>query len=250
MAFTDKANLLEQIKMDLGIYSIKLPIDDIDLYNTVIAKKTIPVFSPYCPWRYPVTIDLNHIRVNDRVGSEDGTLVSNLYRIPPVFDSIQNNIRVLGIESIYPTQYINGMYMTPSYSTIEAYQALALGQGLADLSSTMIPPLTFQYIPPNLFKIYNTVVYNNRVDILLHLTHTPELYSIEEAARESFYELAILDVKVFLYNQLKYWANTETAIGRLDLKIDDWSSAESDRRELLNTWKDNYHLDLTPVFFI
>lgn len=249
MSFVDKANLLEQLKMDLGIYSIRLPISDMDLYNTVIVKKTVPTFSPYCPWRFLVTIDLDHIRINDRTGAEDGTLVSNLYRIPPVVDSMKNDIRVLGIESIYPTQFVNGLYLTPSYSTIEAYQSLAIGQGLANLASAMIPPLIFEFIPPNSFRMYNTVVYNNRVDITLMLTHSPELFTIPETARGSFYQLALLDVKCFLYNQLKYWASMETAIGRLDLKIDAWESAEADRRELLNKWDETYHLDLPPVFF-
>lgn len=247
--FRDKAELLTDIKMDMGIYCIQLPLSDLDLYKYVIVKKTLPTYSVYNPWRYPITIDLEHIRINDRQCAEDGRVESNMYRIPPVVDSMRNDIRILGIESLYPCQYVNGMYLTPSYSTIEAYQALAIGQGLADLSSTMIPPLTFEFLPPNRFRIYNTIIYNNRVDMVLQLTHTPELYSIPETSRESFYELALLDVKMFVYNNLKYFNGMETAIGRLDLKIDQWESAEQDRKELLNEWSNTYHMDL-PIYYV
>ena len=56
-------------------------------------------------------------------------------------------------------------------------------------------------------------------------------------------------MKIFIYNQLKYYKSIQTALGTVDLMIDDWQSAESDRKELLSRWDDTYHLDM-PFLYI
>ena len=41
-----------------------------------------------------------------------------------------------------------------------------------------------------------------------------------------------------------------TAIGTINLKIDDWANAESERKELIDNWDNTYHLDFKPVYYI
>ena len=54
---------------------------------------------------------------------------------------------------------------------------------------------------------------------------------------DSFYELVKLDIKTFLYN------NIQTSFATLNLMIDDWSCAEQERRDLVEIWTDEYHLE-------
>ena len=84
--FRDKSHLLKRLKMALGIYSIKLPVDDDQLYQDVIVDTTIPTFSVYVPYEYTLVADLNELRVSDRYAADDSSLISNIYEIPKLFD--------------------------------------------------------------------------------------------------------------------------------------------------------------------
>lgn len=243
--FRDKSHLLKRLKMALGIYSIKLPVDDEQLYQDVIVDTTIPTFSIYIPYEYTLVADLNELRVSDRYAADDSSLISNIYEIPKLFD----RQKCIGVNNIRPYIEYNGMMMTSSYETIDSYQCLATGQTLANLSSAMIPPQTFKFLPPNRFQIFNQVLYNNKVYLDLAFTHSPELYTIEETARESFFKLALLDTKAYLYAQMKYYTTIQTAFGQMDLKVDSWEGAENERHDLLNDWDERYHLDSVPAIF-
>ena len=243
MSFRDKSHLLTRLKQRLGIYSIKLPVDDVQLYKDVILDNTLPVFNDYFPYRRTMIADLNELRVVDRYTPDDSALISNEYQIPNLFP-YQNIMYMIGIA---PYIEYNGMMMTSSYETIDSYQVLATGQTLANLASTMIPPQTWQFEPPNRFRIFNQVLYNNKVWLEIAWEHSPELFTIPLDLREAFFKLAYLDMKIYLWSNLKYWSQMQTAIGTLDLKIDNYEGAEGDRDTLLEQWDDNYHLDALPA---
>ena len=76
------------------------------------------------------------------------------------------------------------------------------------------------------------------------------LASIPETAREAFMELALLDVKMNLYPTMKQYSTISTSLGNIDLKIDDWGNAESERKDLINRYDDTYHLDFRPMYYI
>lgn len=247
--FKNKSQLMKQLKMDLGIYSIKLPLSDKDLYEYVICNKTLPVYSIYNPWQYAITVDLDRLEVADGRDKLKSTTMCRLFTLPKIIDNKNNDIRIIRVRDITPTRYINGIEDVTNYTTIEAFQGLAMTQALADLTSCMMPGLIFTFVPPNKVRIDNLVTFDNVVDMVIDLTHSPELYTLEEDDKISFYELALLDMKIFIYNQLKYYKSIQTALGTVDLMIDDWQSAESDRKELLSRWDDTYHLDM-PFLYI
>ena len=115
--FKNKAHLLKRLKQMLGIYSIKLPVTDDELYQDVIVETTLPVFSIYMPYQYELLVDLNEIRITDRYAADDSSLISNCYQIPDIFP----NQSCLGINNIRPYIEYNGMMMTSSYETIDSY---------------------------------------------------------------------------------------------------------------------------------
>ena len=75
--------------------------------------------------------------------------------------------------------------------------------------------------------------------------HDADGESIPESCYDSFMELAILDVKEVLYNHLKLYSPMPSAHGQIDLKIDDYQSAAADKEQLLDKWRDTYHVDFT-----
>ena len=50
-------------------------------------------------------------------------------------------------------------------------------------------------------------------------------------------------MQVYLYNTLKYYDQIPTAFGNINMKIEEYSGAKDARQELLNTWRDTFHLD-------
>jgi hypothetical protein len=55
--------------------------------------------------------------------------------------------------------------------------------------------------------------------------------------------LAVLDVEMTLYNLLKNMNNVGSAFKEIQLKIDEWSSAEGNRKTLIDKWTETFHLD-------
>ena len=239
--FRDKAHLLKLLKQQTGIYSIALPVTDIKLFEDVIIDDTLPTFSTYYPAVIQVPVDLNQIRIkNDR----DNTVsdVSNIYEIPNIVPQ-DSGREILGIESIVPFNDMRYQSVTSAYETIESFQALALAQTIGDLSSAMEPPFIPEFIPPNRFRIQNGTYYKDRVIIKVEISYSEELYDIPMSLRQSFFKLALLDVKRYLYHNLKYWDGFETAVARFNLKIEDWADAEGKREELINDWDGSFHLN-------
>ena len=250
--FRDNNHLLQMLKMDLGIYSIPIPIKEEDFYKFVIVDQTLPEFSIYCPFRRKIVMDIEANAVGDKEDPQmldgDSTPVNNLLRIPDV-----NGMElqpIIGVSRVDPYNMLSNLSMSSSFETLESFEDLAQAQELANLSSAMIPPKTFEYIEPDKIRLYNNHVYNSKILVEVLYQHHPELFTITQTSRASFYKLALVNAKVFLYNNLKHYTSMETAYGHIDLKIDDWSNAEGDKKELLDGWDDTYHLDQNPFFWI
>jgi hypothetical protein len=58
-------------------------------------------------------------------------------------------------------------------------------------------------------------------------------------------QLAMLDTKMFLYNTMKLYDGMSSAFGNINLKIDEYQAADSERTGLLKEWSEVFHLDLS-----
>lgn len=238
------------LKTTLGIYSIPLPVPDEEFYQLVIEDMTLPDFSIYNPFKDKIMMDIKTDAVADYEDpvmiDGDSSPINNLLRIPKKY-SDRTILSVLGVQ---PYNSLSNLSMSSSFETLESYQDLAVSQGLADLASAMIPPKTFEFIPPDKIRLYNNHVYNSKIMVEVAYQHHKELFTIPVTARSSFFKLAKLDAKIFLYNTLKHYSSITTAYGTIDLKIDDWANAESERDELTNQWDDTFHLDQNSMFWV
>ena len=247
--WTDKAHLMRLVKKKCGIYNIRLPESYSDLYEDVVKDITLPTFSAYFPKIKLFPCDLNQLRIQgDREATSSD--MSDIYEIPPLWPADSGRF-IIGIEKITWFNDMRYQAINSTYETVESYQALAVAQGVANLASTMEPPYITEFIHPNRFRVSNGTYYKDRVVLHIEHSYSPELYDIPSGKRPAFFKLAFLDMKEYLYENLKLDENLRTAIAELKLGIESWADAATQRDELLSSWddKDVINSRIACVFF-
>lgn len=237
------SNVITRIKLNLGLMAISTPFENLDeTIKEIITDITLPVFSLYNPCRDTMTIkttDLQQIEKTDQY---------EVFLLP----EFKNRKLLQVIDVRYDDSCLSGLGYygggMPLMTGNLINQTLLANAG-AHLITQMMPKMTFKYEHPRKLFLYN--MYSSSTIVLeLGFEHDKSLASIAETARESFIHLALLDVKTNLYPTMKMYSEINTAIGNINLKLDDWQNAESAREELINKWDDTYHLDLPPMYFI
>ncbi len=232
------SRVITSIKMDLGVYGLALPFDNPDeaLLN-VIKIKTLPTFSQFSPYYMTFMINTSELQ-----SSSNSTYQSKIFTIPNMFGDRD----ILFVRSIdLDLSELADGYVDPIYIGNEInYEDLMTAQATANLMSLAIPSVTFKFHPPNKIELFNTgLAFDNRYKVTVALEHSENLTTIPKTSWTSFMKLATLDVKKFLYDNLKLYGNLQTAYGNIDIKIDDWSNAEQERNDLIREWEDSWHLD-------
>lgn len=235
---------ITSIKMDLGIYGMVLPFDNQDEALTdVIKYKTLPIYSTYAPYRIVAKFKYDEMKQLE-VFRDYIT-----YQIPT--DRFGER-KIISIDHVYPdTTYQSNTYLpgASSYSMCD-YKNMMLNSMDSQLVHYVSPKFSFEYIEPNKIKLYNMGILTNGIAMEIGLSHDITLNTINEGHRESFMELALVDVKRFLYNSLRNYDEIQTAYGSIKLRTDEWSGAESERKDLLERWKSIHHLEGDTLYFI
>lgn len=236
------SQLMTRIKMKLGIMNIAAPVRNLDgMICTIIKDITIPDFSVFYPDKLKARLDLKDLERLEHTNSYDEYLLPEFYNktLLYVFNVYYDDSSLSGF----------GHYggALPMIGSNMLHQIL-LSNAASHMYSLVMPKLTFEYIHPRRVRIYNQYS-ESKLVFELGFQHDISLASIPETCRTSFYELALLDVKENLYPIFKNYTNLSTVYGNIDLKIDTWENAESERRDLIEKWSDTYHLDMTPMYF-
>lgn len=237
------SELLESIKMDLGVYGINLPLEDADdkIYR-VIQLKTIKTYSQYFPLEE--IFELNVDKVDTLRHTSNGGVV---VKIPDWF----NGRRIVTIRDVEPSRAVgyNGFHYPDMSVGLDFVQGSMLAAAQANMLSSIMPPFTFKYENPNLLHVYNYQHYSKQLIITAGIEHYDNLSSIPNSQWDSFEKLALLDVKAFLYGVLKHHTDFSTQVGNISLKIDDWANAAEERKNLLAEWDEVYHLEGKSIYF-
>lgn len=237
------STILTRVKLKLGLLNITTPITDLDnTIKDIILEITLPVFSLYQPYREVLTLNTNDLELLDKHSDYEKYLL-------PDFNTRQ---LLYVIDVTYDTSNLSGLgYYTSGLPLMGGgiLHQIALGNAGAQLMNQIIPKMTFKFERPRVLYLYN-VIASSKIRIELGFEHDKSLASIPETCRESFMELATLDVKENLYPTLKQYTEINTAYGTVNLKLDDWANAESERKELINKWDDSYHMDGKPIYYI
>ena len=234
--------MITRIKLDLGIYSIALPIDNVDDFILMILQDiTLPTFSIYNPFEERL-----HVRLKD-LDRIQKTYQFESYLLPDFQERVLLEIKNVEYDdsSIYPGGFSVDVF-PPSFSM--ASQDVMTGQATANLVAAMLPTLTFHFEYPRTVILYNCFSTYSLIFTLL-FQHDKSFMTIPPTAEESFYKLADLDVKWAMYGLMKHHNNIQTSYGNIEMKIDDWQNASEERKSLLQDWDEKYHLDHCVFYY-
>lgn len=237
------SQLVTRIKIVCGLYSIALPFDNPDeTISEVIRNITLRTFSTYCPHYETYRFDLHSLeRLEKRANYES-------YLLPDIFSQRElmfiRDVRYDEADTSSLGYWGGGV---PLFHGNMINQSM-LSNAAMNLSNKMIPKITFTYEHPRKVILYN-VLSSCKLVFEVALMHDENLTSITPTEEESFFNLAVLDVKDMLYQTLKHYTDIQSAYGNISLKIDEWQQASSDRKALLEEWTSTYHMDVLPFIY-
>lgn len=236
------STLITRIKLKLGLLNLATPFENINkTIVTILNTITTPTFSIYLPVKETLNVSLNDLEVLEKNNDYMKVLLPDFKtrKLLYVFDIEYNNDNLSGLGC-----YWGGI----PFQFGSTFNQLMLANAGTSLMNQMIPKMTFNFESPRTLYVYN-VYASAQVKILLGFEHDLSLASIPETSRDEYYKLALLDVKENLYPTLKMYTEVSTSIGNINLKLDDWASAEDQRRDLLEKWDDTYHLDHKNIYY-
>ena len=233
---------ISQLKMQLGLYAITLPFKDEatgapkpteNVIHDVLTTMTIPIYSQFVPWIRECECDIKRLKVIDEKQA--------IYLLP-AYITLTPVMYVIDVGLPFHNQRGTFGDIAPAYGINRSVQGVLTSQAYMMIAGEMRSEPTFEYLGQNKIRLYGYPKTNLRFKVAC--CHEPNGESIPDGCYDSFMELATLDMKIFLYNTLKLYDGIPTAFGQINLKIDEYQSADNDRTTLLDNWRDKFHLDM------
>lgn len=241
------SSIINDIKLTNGLNTIALPYDKpVELVIKEILETSVRTFSQFKPQlkeQYELRKNLRY--ANDaerRVGIyyipeglcttpvhycdaypssamyQNGEVTTNAFTVGSPF---------VGFGSYYPQDILNA---TATGAAINKYAAVTSKQP------------TSKWLGYNKIRLFDFPD-NSYIQFIAKCDHDLNCETIPDSCRESFIELATLDVQRTLYSQIKNMNNVGSAFKEIQLKIEDWSGAEQARKELIRSWTETFHYD-------
>lgn len=237
------SEFLTLCKEDIGIKDIPLPVDDGKLIER-LSKSALMEFSQRAPRIVECLVNDSN-RVADPVLGDH--YARYIYQFPKHIYQDSTILEIVDFDIAKPTGF-SDYYMPQTMvgSPITVLESIADIQIAAAMAATTSRAPSWKFVPPDKMYVYNGWTGGDYV-VTLSMTHDISLSTIPPTAMSSFRELATLDLKAYLYNQLSRKDNLDVGIGNINLKIDRWESAESDMRELLRSWDETSSLSVDSI---
>jgi hypothetical protein len=204
--------------------------------NEVIANETLDTFSRFFPNAMPYMLNANTPKKN-------GYYILDTDRFAP-------GVEIIGVADInWDTFSTDGLWQGNQYGMFDylnyQYSAedVALMQGKADLTSLFNNQIMCDFKEPNMVRVYNTVggdisIGIRNIPIMVLMKHAKNLMTIPQTMMETFEALAECDVAGFLYQNFKYFDNTETAYANLNLMVSEWQDKYNQRDDIVQKLDD------------
>lgn len=233
MGLYNLSEFITTIKEDLGIGDLPLPVSDKDIIDR-FKRSALADFSVIYPYVKRCCISDDDLIKRP----ENSHHLYYEYRIPRWAYDGTDILNVASVDVARPSGYSDFYIPNANWSTPDAViGAMADLRMAAGLASSLAKAPTHEFLKPDVLRLYNGWA-GGIYEVELLLKHDPSLHTIPDGAFMDLRELATLDMKAYLYNKLKRKDRLDVGIGSIELHIDDWSSAEADRRELLRNWRD------------
>ena len=216
----NSTKILRFIEKNLGYKFTELELEPDEIMDD-IRQYTLRTYSKYFPYITTVAIDKSE--------KVDGKTNRFLIR-PDGLEIMSINRLITGnMEYVDPTIITRPSFQPDIFSNITAM----------DMYSMVRNPITFRFYPPNVVEIYPAVVGMATATLYVNCIHPEHFGTIAANMEDQFLKLAVLDVKMSLYQIRHRFANLTTPYGSIELFIDDLQEAESKRDELLELWRAN-----------
>lgn len=241
------SDVINDIKLSQGLNTIALPYNKpIEIVIQEILKITVRTFSQFKPYTREGYEERKNLRSPNELSKKMGiyilpeSLTKTHVQYADAFaassqyqseESMTNAFTVgtpfVGFGSYYPQDILNA---TMTGAAINKFAGISSNQP------------TSKWLGYNKIQLFNFPD-SCYIHFVVKCDHDLNCETIEDSCYESFVNLATLDVQRTLYNNLKNMNNVGSAFKEIQLKIDDWSGAESARNELINQWRNTFHLD-------
>lgn len=226
--------LFKKIERHFGLLTFQLPeILGKDHWDEIIIEETIPTFSRYFPYAIPVLVD-------NRCEKDGWYFIDKC---------LPAGTKILGVKDIdweaYRVDPNLGEHYGMQFDTYDfvsreyAIEDVAFSQMSADFQSLFNLGIYIEWLPPNKIKLVSvngsTVSRYRPFPIVIFIEHPANLMTISPTMMETFEDLAHADIARFLYEQLKFYDNTDTVYANLDLKLDTLQGWVSKRDDIIRT---------------
>ena len=241
------SDVINDIKLRLGLNTIALPFKQpTEIVIREILQGTIRTYSQFKPFEREGCYHKSALRSPSDYDRKLGIFIlpSEMTITPvqyadayPISEVSQNDEATtnpftvgspfVGFGSYYPQDIMN---------------AELTGAAINKFIGVTSSPSSSRWLGYNKIQLFNFPD-DSYIRFIVKCDHDPQCESIPISCRESFMELAVLDVEMTLYNQLKNMNNVGSAFKEIQLKIDEWSGAEGNHNTLIEKWTGNVHLD-------
>lgn len=247
------STVINDIKMPLGLQTIALPFDaPTEKVLAQVIQTSVRTFSQFKPWQREAYESIRNLQAASEVERKMGVFVlpNELTRTPVLFAEAYLASSQYQDETVATNAFTVG---TPFVGFGSEYpqdilNAGATGAALNKYAGVTSRAQSSRWLGSNKIQLYDFPS-DAFVKFVASCEHDPSLETIPESCRESFIELATLDVKRFLYNVLKNMNNVGSAFKETQLRIDDWSGAEEARKALIDRWTNTFHWDDSDMIF-
>lgn len=248
MNITDVVN---DIKLTLGLETIALPFNKpIEIVIQEILKTSVRTFSQFKPWIREGYEYIGNLRSPDEMSKKMNIylLPGDLTRTPVQYaDAYMASSQYQGQEATTNAFTVGTPFVGfGSYYPQDIMNATLTGAAINKYAGVTSRPQTSAWLGYNRIQLFDFPG-EALVRFVVKCDHDESLETIPISCRESFMELATLDVKRTLYNMLKNMNNVGGAFKEIQLRIDDWSGAEDARNALVERWTNTFHFDDTEL---
>lgn len=245
------SDVINDIKVRLGLNTIALPFNrPTEVVIREILQGTIRTYSQFKPFIREGAYHKNALR-----SPSDHDRKIGIFILPPelTITPVQYADAYPISEISYDDQATTNPFTVGSpfvgfgsYYPQDIMNAEMTGAAINKYIGVTSTPATSRWLGYNKIQLFN-IPDDTYIKFIVKCDHDPQGESIPVTCRESFMNLAILDVEMSLYNILKNMNNVGSAFKEIQLKIDEWSSAESNRNSLIEKWTNSFHFDDTDL---
>ena len=223
----------------------------------LIDRSTLVTFSNLIPAKYLSYLDLKDPR--NIVKKDRHTLGVEYYIDDPVLDKF--HLPILAVDKIEPNNvgavdpydpdssaYYSSLVASRNNLTLEGVLMGSEYTYNRTLIDSTVPFKPYKELRGPRTLYLRNYSYYGEVELSLRVPW-PNIVSIPEEYREIFLTLCQYDIKVKLWNELKYMEDIVTPTGNLSLRVD-WESAAKEREDYINDLRHRTIPDrIGPTYF-